>query len=136
MAIADQQQEHFLKREPGYFAGPSRLVIKSRNAFVFLDPSEIIRIESSGHFTYFHTAKETFETRASISSLELVLQNLSFLRISRFNIVNLDRVKMIEHWFRGQFRFVLDDGTTLLATRGYRDRVRSILDQTSLTTNE
>ena len=125
-----------MNRESGYFAGASKLVIKSRNAFVFLDPEEIVWIESSGHLTYFHTGKENIETRAPLGGVELLLKPRPFLRISRFHIVNLDRVKMIEHWFRGQYRFLLDDGTTLRATRGYRDRVRTVLDQTSLHTTQ
>ena len=121
-----------MDREPRYYFAASKLVIKSRNAFVFLDPSEIIRIEAKGHFTYFHTNKETYETRGPIGGVEITLKSKSFLRISRFHIVNLDRVKMVEHWFPGQYRFVLDDGTVLIATRGYRDRVSAVLDSTLL----
>ena len=109
----------------------TRLIVKSRSAYVFLTPSEIVRIEALDRVTQIHTRTEAFETRTSIGSLEQILPADTFVRISRSHIINLDYVRMVEHWFRGQYRFFLNDGHFILGSRRYRDRIRRVLDPAS-----
>ena len=50
-----------------------------------------------------------------------------FRRIHRSTIVNVDRIKEIQPWFRGDAIVVLDDGQKLTASRNFRDRLREWL---------
>jgi two-component system LytT family response regulator len=58
-----------------------------------------------------------------MASLEDRLDPEQFARVHRSTIVNLDRVKEIQPWFKGDYLVVLRDGTQLSLTRQYRDRL-------------
>ena len=45
--------------------------------------------------------------------LESRLDPARFLRVHRSAIVNLDRIKELQPWFRGDYRVILRDGTEL-----------------------
>jgi two-component system LytT family response regulator len=42
-----------------------------------------------------------------------------FLRIQRSVIVNIERIKKLYPLFRGEYEFVLEDGTRLISSRAY-----------------
>lgn len=50
-----------------------------------------------------------------------------FRRIHRSTIVNVDRIKEIQPWFRGDAIVVLDNGQRLTASRNFRDQLREWL---------
>jgi two-component system LytT family response regulator len=65
--------------------------------------------------------------RATMTELELKLDPALFLRVHRSAIVNLDRIKELRPWFRGDFLIVLRDGTELTLTKNHRDNLESRL---------
>jgi two-component system LytT family response regulator len=44
-----------------------------------------------------------------------------FLRIHRTAIVNVDRIRELQPWFSGEYVLILQDGTKLKVSRGYRE---------------
>jgi two-component system LytT family response regulator len=65
--------------------------------------------------------------RETMSELERRLNPALFIRVHRSAIVNLDRVKELQPWFRGDYRVVLNDGTELTLTKTHRERLESQL---------
>jgi two-component system LytT family response regulator len=63
-----------------------------------------------------------------MNALEPRLDPDQFVRIHRSTIVNLDRVKELQPWFRGEQMLVLADGTQLPVGRAFRERLRRLLD--------
>jgi two-component system LytT family response regulator len=55
------------------------------------------------------------------------LESSRFLRIHRSTIVNVDRIKELQPWFRGDYLVILHDATQLTLSRNYRERLKSAL---------
>jgi two-component system, LytTR family, response regulator len=66
-----------------------------------------------------------------MAELEQELDPGRFLRISRSTIVNLDRIQEIQPWFQGDYVLILNDGTKVTSTRGYRDNMRRLLGRSA-----
>ena len=67
--------------------------------------------------------------RETLTNLESQLDQNRFLRIHRSTIVNLERVRELQTQSHGEFTVVLNDGTQLKLSRGYRDRLTALLGQ-------
>jgi DNA-binding LytR/AlgR family response regulator len=59
--------------------------------------------------------------------MEERLDPRQFVRIRASAIVNLERIARIRPWSGTEFQFVLHDGTTVLSSRRYGDRIRTII---------
>ena len=62
-----------------------------------------------------------------MNAIELRLDAKMFMRIHRSRIVNMERVKEVHPWFNGDYAVILSDGTKLMLSRGYRDRLQERL---------
>jgi two-component system LytT family response regulator len=109
--------------------GGERLVVRDEGRVSFLRHDEIDWIESAGNYLRIHVGMETHLARGTIKSSAERLDPDTFLRISRSTIVNLDRVRAVHPWTRGELVVVMRDGTQLPTTgehgRRLRDRLKS-----------
>jgi two-component system LytT family response regulator len=108
----------------------SRLVVKSGGRIVFLDVADVDWIEAADYYVRLHTGGKTHLLRESMAALEAKLDPARFARIHRSAIVNLDRVRELQPWFRGQHAVILKDGTRLTLSRGRRSRLEELLGHT------
>ena len=46
-----------------------------------------------------------------------------YTRINRSSVMNIDRISEIHAMFNGEYELLLDDGTKLNVSRGYKDRL-------------
>jgi two-component system LytT family response regulator len=115
-----------LKVPQGYL---ERLVIRSSGRIFFLKAEEIDWIEAAGNYVRLHTGKESHLLRETMNSLEQKLDPARFLRIHRSTIVRIDRIAELQPLFHGDYVVVLQGGTRLTLSRGYRERLSGILDQ-------
>lgn len=60
-----------------------------------------------------------------MNDLEAALDPDAFVRIHRSAIVNLDRVREMRPFFRGELVVVLNDGTQLRMSRSRREELES-----------
>jgi two-component system LytT family response regulator len=104
-----------------------RFVIKSGGRIFFLKSQQIDWIEAQGKYVVIHTGKETHLLREGISSIEADLDPRKFVRIHRSTILNIDRIKELQPWFHGDCKVLLFDGTELMLSRYYRDRLDHLL---------
>jgi len=63
-----------------------------------------------------------------MNHLETRLDPKKFLRIHRSTIVNIERIKELHPWFKGEHVVILRDGARLTLGRAYRDRLKKIAD--------
>jgi len=119
MTIRDE-----LRIKPKYL---ERLVIKSGGRIFFLKTQEIDWIEAQGKYVAIHVGKESHLVREGLSSLEGDMNPKKFLRIHRSTIVNIDRIKELQPWFHGDCKVLLYDGTQLMLSRHYRQRLDDLL---------
>ena len=103
----------------------NRLVIKTDGRFLFLDQNEILWLEAEGNYVQIHTNQIPITVRSGISVLEKELAP-NFIRISRSAIVNLNHVREMRPWMRGNYRVIMIDGTHLTLTHGFRDKLNNL----------
>lgn len=100
-----------------------RLLVKSHKRMVLLKLEEIDYIEAAGNHLQIYVGSSTHLLRQTMTRLESELDPAHFLRIHRSTIVNLDRVKELHAMFNGEYQIVLQGGTRLTVSRGYRDQL-------------
>ncbi len=104
-----------------------RLVIRTGGRVILLRVEEIDWIAAETKYVRIHAGKDSHLLRQAIGALEPRLDPRRFVRIHRSTIVNLDRVKVLEPWFHGDYQVVLRDGTRLTLSRGCRRKLAQLL---------
>jgi two-component system LytT family response regulator len=121
--IADQLKT-LLDRMPAARAG--RIPIRADGAVRFVNPRDIDWIDASDDRIRLHIGKTTHLIRETMAEIESRLP-AEFLRIHRSVIVNVERVREIQPWAKGDYILILQDGTRLTSGRTYRERVHTLL---------
>ena len=106
-----------------------RLVVKSLGRIFFLKVASIDWIEACADYVNLHVGSRTWLIRRTMTELEARLDPHAFARISRFAIVNLERVQDLQPTPRGQHIVRLADGREMKLTRGYREKLESLLGE-------
>ena len=106
---------------------PDRIAVRNNGRVVFVRLEEIDWIEASDNYVCLHCGRETHVVRETMGELESRLDPAQFLRVHRSAIVNLDRIKELKPWFRGDYRVILRDGTELTLTKSHREKLESKL---------
>jgi two-component system LytT family response regulator len=104
-----------------------RLLVKSGGKVTLLPVGEIEWIDAEGDYVRIHVGKTWHLLRETMKNLEGQLDATRFVRIHRSTIVNLEKVKELQPFFRGEYVVVLHNGTTLKLSRGYRDNLEARL---------
>lgn len=118
MQIRDLIQE--LRPQARYL---ERVIVKTAGTVFFLKTDEIDWISAEENYVRLHCGKASHLLREKISSLEAQLDPAKFRRIHRSTIVNIDRVQKLHPHSHGDCQVVLQDGTELILSRAYRDRL-------------
>ncbi len=87
----------------------------------------IIRIYSQNRSNYVCVEDETIRTTASVNDLAAQLNEGGFLRISRFEIINLEKVVRFDFSIAGQLKIKLEQDQTVYASRRYIPVIRDYL---------
>src|SRR5262249_25793738 len=105
----------------------SRLIVKSAGRVFFIRTEEIDWIEAEGYYARLHVGGKSHLLRETLTNLESQLDQNRFMRIHRSTIVNLERIRELQAQSHGEFTVVLNDGAQLRLSRGYRDRLTTLL---------
>jgi two-component system, LytTR family, response regulator len=100
-----------------------KLIIRDAGRVFFLRADEIDWIEAAGNYVRLHAGKEEYLYRETMAKLEADLNPERFARIHRSAIVNTERIKELQPWFRGDYVIVLRDNQKLTLSRTYRSRL-------------
>lgn len=104
-----------------------RLVVKSGGRVFFLRTEDIVWIEAAGNYVRLHLGEDSHLFRETMNGIEARLDPQRFVRIHRSRIVNSDRIKELQPWFNGEYVVVLQNGTRLTLSRGYREKLQDRL---------
>jgi two-component system LytT family response regulator len=110
-------------------SGSDRILIKSSGEIFFLKAEEIDWIEAEGDYMKFHVGGRAHLMRETMARLEARLDPKRFIRIHRSTIVNIDRLRKLSPSFAGEYAVILHDGTKLKLSRGYHERIATLLKQ-------
>jgi two-component system LytT family response regulator len=103
-----------------------RIIVKVEGRILFLNSEAIRWFEAEGNYVRIHADAE-YVIRTSITSIEKEVDPGNFLRISRSTIINMDYVREMQPWFRGNYRVWMNDGTELTLTSSYRDHLNEFI---------
>ncbi len=106
---------------------PERIAVRQNGHVILVRLGEIDWIEAADNYVCLHCGGKTHMLRTTISEAEARFDPARFVRIHRSAIVNIDRVRELQPWFRGDYRVVLEDGTALTLTKNHRRKLDSQL---------
>ena len=97
---------------------PPQLSVTDENGAVrMISPDEVFMVSVNGKTLSILTENECFTARRSLQSIEDVLCGGSFIRISRYELVNLSKVKHYDFTLRGTLRLEFQNGMETWASR-------------------
>jgi two-component system LytT family response regulator len=104
-----------------------RLVIKSGGRITVLATGDIDWVEAQGDYARIHTGRTWHLLRETMRRLEKQLDPARFVRIHRSTIVNVERIRELQPYFRGEYVVILHDGAKLKLSRGYKEQLEAAL---------
>jgi two-component system LytT family response regulator len=105
-----------------------RLVINSTGRVVFIKVDEIDWLEASGNYVVIHAGREKLMMRDTLRALTERLDPARFVRVHRSAVVNIERLRELLPWSRGEQVAVLNDGTQLTIGRAFRERLLAVME--------
>jgi len=106
-----------------------RLMVRNAGRILFIGVNEIDWIEAEGNYVRLHVGKESHLMRETMNAIEQRLAMANFQRIHRSTIVNVERVRELQPWIRGDSVVILRDNTRLTLSRNYRERFENALSR-------
>ena len=104
-----------------------RIAVRQNGRVLFITLDEIDWIGAADNYVCLHCGAETHILRETMGELEARLAPARFVRIHRSAIVNIDRIKELQPWFRGDYHVILSNGTKLTLTKNHRQKLDSHL---------
>ena len=108
-----------------------RIPVPLKGRFLFLNVRDLDWIEAEGNYLRLHSNGSSHLLRGNMSEMERKLDPAKFMRIHRSTIVNLQRIREVQPWFRGHHRVVLTNGRELKLSRYQKDKLRRLLGKQS-----
>jgi len=108
---------------------PTRLLAESEGRMRMLDPTTIEVVEADRNYVTLRVGRDTYHARSTLQQAEEQLKSQPMLRISRSCLVNTHLIQEVSRTPRGDFILVLRGGATVTSSEGFRDKVRSHLEQ-------
>ena len=104
-----------------------RFAIKNGETVFFVRAVDVHAIEAQGNYVRLILADSAHLLRDTLNNIESQINPRMFVRIHRRTIVNIDRVKEVQTWARGEYRVVLTSGAHYTLSRGYRQHFEKFI---------
>jgi two-component system LytT family response regulator len=124
---AMQRLLHHLETDSRSPIYANRLAMRSGQELILINVNDIDWIEANGHSAITHVKSKRLLSHDGITGLLARLDPSKFIRIHRSYAVNIDRILKLQPLFHGDYRVVLHDGTQLILTRRYKERLQHLL---------
>jgi two-component system, LytTR family, response regulator len=105
-----------------------RFAIKNGEKVFFVRAEDVDAIEAQGNYVRLSLANSSSHlVRDTLNNVESQINPRQFVRIHRRTIVNIDRVREVQTWARGEYRVVLFTGAHYSLSRGYRQHFENFI---------
>jgi two-component system, LytTR family, response regulator len=108
--------------------GGGRFPIRREGSVTFVRMDDIDWLEADGDYVRIHAGKATHVVRETITEALSKLPSGRFVRVHRSIVVNTERIREVQPWFKGDYVLILNDGTKLRSGRTYRSAVQALID--------
>jgi two-component system LytT family response regulator len=127
----DLDTKHILTMLEELKAGPrylERFAVRTGDTVFFVRTEEVDSIEAQGNYVRLNLGNSSSHLlRDTLSNIEAQIDPHTFVRIHRRTIVNMNRVKELQTWARGEYRVVLVSGACYSLSRSYRQHFEQFL---------
>lgn len=103
------------------------LTVKKDERIMLLRAADVHWIEAQGNYVSLKLAENSQLLRETMDNLESQLDPRTFVRIHRSTIVNINQIKELQVWARGEYRVVTHSGKAFTLSRSYRHRLSDFL---------
>ncbi|HSL71721.1 MAG TPA: LytTR family DNA-binding domain-containing protein [Longimicrobiales bacterium] len=90
---------------------------------------EIDWVEAADYYVKVHAGSAAHLVRESMAALEARLDPRRFFRVHRSALVNLDRIREVQPYARGEHVIILRNGTRLRLSRARKEKLEAALQQ-------
>jgi two-component system LytT family response regulator len=104
-----------------------RLAVKGDGRVMLVPVRDLDWVQAERDYVRLHVGKQAHVIRETMKKVVGQLDPGLFVRIHRSTIVNIERVRELQPMFKGAYVVVLQDGTELNLSRGYRDHLEAVL---------
>jgi two-component system LytT family response regulator len=104
-----------------------RLPVKSNGKVIAVRVADIDWVEADDDYVLLHTGEKSWILRETIANLEVRLASAGFVRIQRSALVNVDRVRELKPYSKGEYGVLLLNGKELRLTRTYRAAIERLV---------
>ena len=104
-----------------------RIPVPNKGRFLFLNVRDLDWIEAEGNYLRLHSHGASHLMRGNMNEMEKKLDPGKFMRIHRSTIVNMQRIREVQPWFRGHHLVIMNNGQELKLSRHQKDKLRTLL---------
>jgi two-component system, LytTR family, response regulator len=123
----NRQVERLLEQLTKQKTFAERIPVPAKGRFVFLNVRDLDWVEADGNYLRLHSNGNSHLLRGNMNEMESKLDPARFMRIHRSTIVNLQRIREVQPWFRGHHRVVMNNGQELKLSRYQKEKLRTLL---------
>ncbi len=105
----------------------SKLQAKDENGTCFVNTGDVLYFESVDNRSFLYTADAVLEIPHRLYELELMLSDRDFLRISKSQIVNIQKIRSLHPELNRTITAVLCSGEKLTISRKYVPHLKQLL---------
>lgn len=104
-----------------------KLQAKKDNEWCFVNMLDVLYFESVDNRTFLYTKDEVMEVKQRLYELEIILSDKDFIRISKSQIININKVQSLRPEINRTISATMCNGEQLFISRKYVPAIRSLL---------
>ncbi|MFR1709505.1 MAG: LytTR family DNA-binding domain-containing protein [Clostridium sp.] len=104
-----------------------KLQAKKDNDLYFINSSDVLYFESVDNRTYLYTKDDVMEVKQRLYELEVILSDKDFIRISKSQIVNINKIRSLKPELNRTILATMCNGEQLCISRKYVQAIRNML---------
>lgn len=104
-----------------------KLQAKKDNEWCFVNMLDVLYFESVDNRTFLYTKDDVMEVKQRLYELEIILSDKDFIRISKSQIININKVKSLRPEINRTILATMCNGEQLFISRKYVPAIRSLL---------
>ncbi len=104
-----------------------KLQAKRDNEWCFVNLLDVLYFESVDNRIFLYTKDDVMEIKQRLYELEIILSDKDFIRISKSQIININKVKSLRPEINRTILATMCNGEQLFISRKYVPAIRSLL---------
>ena len=104
-----------------------KLQAKKENELYFINSFDVLYVESVDNHTFLYTEDDVLEVKQRLYELEVILSDKDFIRISKSQIVNINKIKTLKPELNRTILVTMCNGEQLYISRKYVQAIRNML---------